>query len=30
MQKKRDPVFQRVITKSQWLGIFDIIGLHLE
>jgi hypothetical protein len=28
MQKKRDPVFQRVIANSQWLGIFDILGLH--
>jgi hypothetical protein len=30
MQKKRDPVFQKVIAKSQQLGIFDILGLHQE
>jgi hypothetical protein len=30
MQKKRDPVFQKVIAKSQRLGIFEILGLHQE
>jgi hypothetical protein len=30
MQKKRDPVFQGVIAKSQRLGIFDILGLHQD
>jgi hypothetical protein len=30
MQKKRDPVFHRVITKAQRLGIYDILGLHQE
>jgi hypothetical protein len=30
MQKKRDPVFHRVMTKSQRLGIYDILGLHHE
>jgi hypothetical protein len=28
MQKKRDPVFHRVMAKSQRLGIYDILGLH--
>jgi hypothetical protein len=30
MQRKRDPVFQKVITKTQTLGIYDILGLHQE
>jgi hypothetical protein len=30
MQKKCDPVFHRVMTKSQRLGIYDILGLHHE
>jgi hypothetical protein len=30
IQKKRDPVFKRVIAKSQRLGIFDILDLHQE
>jgi hypothetical protein len=30
MQRKRDPVFQKVITKAQTLGIYDILGLHHE
>jgi hypothetical protein len=30
MQKKHDPMFQKVIAKSEWLGIFDILGLHQE
>jgi hypothetical protein len=30
MQRKRDPVFQKVITKPQTLGIYDILGLHQE
>jgi hypothetical protein len=28
MQRKRDPIFQKVITKAQTLGIYDILGLH--
>jgi hypothetical protein len=28
MQMKRGPVFQKVITKAQTLGIYDILGLH--
>jgi hypothetical protein len=30
MQKKRDPVFYRVIAKAQRLGIYDILDLHQE
>jgi hypothetical protein len=30
MQRKRDPVFHKVITKAQTLGIYDILGLHQE
>jgi hypothetical protein len=30
MQRKCDPVFQKVITKAQTLGIYDILGLHQE
>jgi hypothetical protein len=30
MQKKCDPVFHRVMVKSQRLGIYDILGLHQE
>jgi hypothetical protein len=30
MQKKRDPMFHRVMAKSQRLGIYDILGLHQE
>jgi hypothetical protein len=30
MQNKHDPVFHRVIAKSQRLGIYDILGLHQE
>jgi hypothetical protein len=30
MQRKHDPVFQKVITKAQTLGIYDILGLHQE
>jgi hypothetical protein len=30
MQKKCDPVFHRVMAKSQRLGIYDILGLHQE
>jgi hypothetical protein len=30
MQRKCDPVFQKVITKARTLGIYDILGLHQE
>jgi hypothetical protein len=30
MQRNRDSVFQKVITKAQTLGIYDILGLHQE
>jgi hypothetical protein len=30
MQMKHGPVFQKVITKAQTLGIYDILGLHQE
>jgi hypothetical protein len=30
MQKKHDPVFPKVNTKAQSLGIYDILGLHQE
>jgi hypothetical protein len=30
MHRKRDPVFQKVITKAQTLGIYDILCLHQE
>jgi hypothetical protein len=30
MQRKHDPVFQKVIAKAQTLGIYDILGLHQE
>jgi hypothetical protein len=30
MQRKRDPVFQRVIAKAQSLRIFDILGLYQD
>jgi hypothetical protein len=30
MQRKRDLVFQKVITKAQTLGVYDILGLHQE
>jgi hypothetical protein len=30
MQRKRDPVFQKVISKAHALGIYDILGLHQE
>jgi hypothetical protein len=30
MQKKHDPVFQRVIAKSQSLGIYDILSLYQD
>jgi hypothetical protein len=30
MQKRYDPVFHRVMAKSQSLGIYDILGLHQE
>jgi hypothetical protein len=28
--RKHDPVFHRVMAKSQRLGIYDILGLHQE
>jgi hypothetical protein len=30
MQKKRDPVFHRVIAKAQRLGIYDILGMYQD
>jgi hypothetical protein len=30
MQNKRDPVFNKVITKAHSLGIFDILGMYQE
>jgi hypothetical protein len=30
MQRKCDPVFQKIITKAQALRIYDILGLHQE
>jgi hypothetical protein len=30
MQKKRNPVFHRVITKAQRLGIYDLLGMYQE
>jgi hypothetical protein len=30
IQKKHDHVFQKVITKAQTLGIYDILGLHQQ
>jgi hypothetical protein len=30
MQKKRDPVFHRVMAKPQRLGMYDTLGLHEE
>jgi hypothetical protein len=30
MQRKCDPVFQKIIAMSQTLGIYDILGLHQE
>jgi hypothetical protein len=30
MQRKCDPVFQKVIAKPQTHGIYDILGLHQE
>jgi hypothetical protein len=30
MQRKCDPVFQKVIAKAQILEIYDILGLHQE
>jgi hypothetical protein len=30
MQNKRDPVFHRVISKAQRLGIYDILGMYQD
>jgi hypothetical protein len=30
MQKKCDPMFHKVITKAQILGIFDLLGMYQE
>jgi hypothetical protein len=30
MQKKRDPVFHKVIAKAQKLGILDMLGMYQE